>query len=137
MVAGLQHRPASPRSFRDSSPLRIQRQGQTSTHTYISLIMIYRPAPLTELKAQAIYNIIAAEIVKKRQRQTTANQENDEFVDKGLEPAQGRREAIRKQIIQLEEEQRRLLLSQPVIRPEPATQPQPFEDRNDIDVEMP
>lgn len=73
--------------------------------------MIYRPAPMTELKAQTIEAIIKSEIMEvrrqRRDEQDTSFTITRTFLpslDGGLEAGQGRRQAIKRRLEELRRE---------------------------------
>lgn len=69
--------------------------------------MIYRPAPVTEIKAQTIENIIRREIMADRKGGRTRDFLNS--VDSGLELGQGCKAAIQRRILFLKQQQQELL----------------------------
>lgn len=68
--------------------------------------MIYRPAPITEIKAQTIESIIRKEIL------ATRTSKKDDYLptvaDEGLKPGEGKRVAIKRQIGRLERKRNKL-----------------------------
>lgn len=107
--------------------------------------MIYRPAPITELKAQTIEAIIKSEIMEvRRQRRdeqgmllTTTTTTTWTFlpsIDAGLEAGQGRRQAIKRRLEELRRERDALAREEAnVVQEKPGRPTSP----NEIDVVEP
>lgn len=72
--------------------------------------MIYRPAPVTEVKAAIIDEQIRGRILADRASSVPSNGNLD---DPGLVPAEGRITAIKKRIVALEAQRAQLILQNP------------------------
>lgn len=97
--------------------------------------MIFRPTPVTELKAQTIEAIIRSEVMEVRRQRTdiedappTATCTFLPTVDAGLEAGQGRRQAIKRHLQELQRERRALVNEAAVVaRREPDRPTSPHE----------
>lgn len=103
--------------------------------------MIYRPIPITELKAQTIEAIIRSEIMEAR-RQNRDSRRADSVpvctflptIGAGLEAGQGRRQAVRQRLQELQRERQTLVGKETLFSHERPDRPN---SPNEIDVMEP
>ena len=109
--------------------------------TVATRTMIYRPTPITELKAQTIEAIIRSEIMEvRRQNKNDGNSSSMSVctflptIDSGLEAGQGRRQAIKQRLRELQKEKQSLASEEILFTREKPGRPN---SPNEIDVMEP